>query len=92
MKNCPHCGHPLQDEGKTGPIRKPRFVSHYRRVCSSPTEEISNEIAPFTGFHAAQARTVLLDQGLPIERAEWLIDAWNSRGNLGDRQYTYTLI
>lgn len=91
MKNCPHCGHLLEDEDKTGPIREPRFVSHYRWVCRSPAGEIYDEVAPFTGFHAALAGTVLHEQGLPIEQAEKLIDAWNKRGNLGDRQYTYTL-
>lgn len=92
MKNCPHCGQSLGDESKTEPVRKQHFVSHYRRICHSSAREISDEMVPFTEFHAVQARTELLEQGLPIEKAKWLIDVWNRLGNLGDRQYIYSLI
>ena len=47
---------------------------------------------PFNASHAAQAATVLHEYGLPVERAQWLIDTWNNQNTPGNPQYHYLLV
>ena len=67
-------------------------VSHYKRTCHKNDGQKIETICEFNEHNAREAGCVLEENGIPLERAKFLIAKWNVLGKFQDLYYTYELM